>query len=185
MYMNGCAKIKQGPLSRPEIAFFSRCCTAVLIGWDLWLRVRTPPTPPHLGSYTRALLVSQDRRRLFFVTPWNNSCTHFSLAETPKLPPYTHLGSYTRALLASQDRRRLFVTPWNNSSTVHASVTATLPCIGHSRGEGWRSSHKWRHCKQHPLHSQQGRNSYLPPLPPLTLYILSTYISHVLGCSDM
>jgi hypothetical protein len=28
----------------------------------------TPP-PPHLGSYTRALLVSQDRRHLF-VTPW-------------------------------------------------------------------------------------------------------------------
>jgi hypothetical protein len=29
---------------------------------------RTPP-PPHLGSYTRTLLVSQDRRHLF-VTPW-------------------------------------------------------------------------------------------------------------------
>jgi hypothetical protein len=32
-----------------------------------WLRPRNPP-PPHLGSYTRALLVSQDRRHLF-VTP--------------------------------------------------------------------------------------------------------------------
>jgi hypothetical protein len=34
-------------------------CTAVLIGWD-------PAThfPPHLGSYTRVLLVSQDE------TPW-------------------------------------------------------------------------------------------------------------------
>ncbi len=31
-----------------------------------WLRPRNPP--PHLGSYTRALLVSQDRRH-FFVTP--------------------------------------------------------------------------------------------------------------------
>jgi hypothetical protein len=28
----------------------------------------TPPLPPHLGSYTRALLVSQDRPHLF-VTP--------------------------------------------------------------------------------------------------------------------
>jgi len=35
-----------------------------------WLRLRNPPppTPPHLGSYTRALLFSQDRRHLF-VTP--------------------------------------------------------------------------------------------------------------------
>ncbi len=32
-----------------------------------WLRL--PPLPPHLGSYTRALLVSQGRRHLF-VTPW-------------------------------------------------------------------------------------------------------------------
>jgi hypothetical protein len=29
----------------------------------------TSPLPPHLGSYTRALLVSQDRRHLF-VTPY-------------------------------------------------------------------------------------------------------------------
>ncbi len=29
-----------------------------------------PPHPPHLGSYTRTLLVSQDRRHLF-VTPWS------------------------------------------------------------------------------------------------------------------
>ncbi len=28
-----------------------------------------PPSPSHLGSYTRALLVSQDKRH-FFVTPW-------------------------------------------------------------------------------------------------------------------
>jgi hypothetical protein len=27
-----------------------------------------PPIPPHLGSYTRALMASQDRRHLF-VTP--------------------------------------------------------------------------------------------------------------------
>ncbi len=37
-----------------------------------WLRPRNNPPPPfptRLGSYTRALLVSQDRRHLF-VTPW-------------------------------------------------------------------------------------------------------------------
>ncbi len=27
-----------------------------------------PPLPPHLGSYTRSLLVSQDRRHLFVTT---------------------------------------------------------------------------------------------------------------------
>ncbi len=43
-------------------------CTAVtvLIGWD----PTTPSLSPRLGSYTRALLVSQDRRQLF-VTPCN------------------------------------------------------------------------------------------------------------------
>jgi hypothetical protein len=35
-----------------------------------WLRPHNPPPPPqHLGSYTRALLVRQDRRHIF-VTPW-------------------------------------------------------------------------------------------------------------------
>ncbi len=34
-----------------------------------WLRPCNPSPPPHLGSYTRALLVIQDRRHLF-VTPW-------------------------------------------------------------------------------------------------------------------
>jgi hypothetical protein len=29
-----------------------------------------PPLSPHLGSYTKALLVSQDRRHLFFCNPW-------------------------------------------------------------------------------------------------------------------
>ncbi len=33
-----------------------------------WQIPRNPPSPPHLGSNTRALLVSQDRRHLF-VTP--------------------------------------------------------------------------------------------------------------------
>jgi hypothetical protein len=34
-----------------------------------WLRPCNSPLPPHLGSYTRPLLVSQDRRHLF-VTTW-------------------------------------------------------------------------------------------------------------------
>ncbi len=40
-----------------------------------WLRPRNPPPPPptrHLGSYTRALFVSQDRGHIF-VTPWSQS----------------------------------------------------------------------------------------------------------------
>jgi hypothetical protein len=36
-----------------------------------WLRPATPPPPPLLGLYTRALLVSQDRQHLF-VAPWFN-----------------------------------------------------------------------------------------------------------------
>ncbi len=42
-------------------SLFRLLCTAVLISWDL----ATPPIPMHLGSYTRALLVSQDRWHLF------------------------------------------------------------------------------------------------------------------------
>ncbi len=46
-----------------------------------------PALPPHLGSYMRALLVSQDRRHLF-VTPWVQSMvsvlfsTLFSISDT-------------------------------------------------------------------------------------------------------
>ncbi len=48
-------------------SLFGLLCSAVLIDWE----PATPPLPPHFGSYTRALLVSQDRRH-FFVTPWLN-----------------------------------------------------------------------------------------------------------------
>ncbi len=43
---------------------------SVLIGWG-------PATlpPPHLGSYTRALLVSQDRRHLCETPTYNSSLT--------------------------------------------------------------------------------------------------------------
>ncbi len=41
---------------------------APVYSYSYWLRPRIP-LPPHLGSYTRALLVSQERRHLF-VPPW-------------------------------------------------------------------------------------------------------------------
>jgi len=46
-------------------SLFGLLCTAVLIGWDF----ASPPFTRILGSYTRALLVCQDRRHLF-VTTW-------------------------------------------------------------------------------------------------------------------
>jgi hypothetical protein len=46
-------------------SLFGLLCTAVLIGRDQ----QPPPLSLHSSSYTRALLVSQDRRH-FFVTPW-------------------------------------------------------------------------------------------------------------------
>jgi hypothetical protein len=51
-------------------SLFGLLCTAGLIGWD----PATPLLPTHLGSFTRALLVSQDRRHLF-VTPWSRLFT--------------------------------------------------------------------------------------------------------------
>ncbi len=49
-------------------SLFGLLWTAVIIGWDP-TTPSPPPLPPHLDSYTRAILVSQDRR-LIFVTPW-------------------------------------------------------------------------------------------------------------------
>jgi hypothetical protein len=51
-------------LDLPPKFIWASVYSCILIGWDL----ATPPLPPHLGSYTRALLVSLDRRHLF-VTP--------------------------------------------------------------------------------------------------------------------
>ncbi len=55
-------------------------CTAVLIGSET---LQLPP--PHLGLYTRALLVSQVRRHLF-VTPWSSDSDNFG-----KLPDTTSI----------------------------------------------------------------------------------------------
>ncbi len=52
-------------------SLFGLQCTAVGTHWLIPRNSRPPPLPPHLGSYTRALLVSQDRRHLF-VTPLTN-----------------------------------------------------------------------------------------------------------------
>ncbi len=75
-------------------------CTAVLIGWA----PATPNLPSHLGSYKRALLVSQDRRHPF-VTPcpertllailflvvathWRNFVVWFLVKSVKKCPRY-------------------------------------------------------------------------------------------------
>jgi hypothetical protein len=56
-----------------------------------WLRPRNPSPTPHLGSYTRALLVSQDRRHLF-VTP----CRPPSL-KYPSATPDQRPNSWTKS----------------------------------------------------------------------------------------
>ncbi len=45
-------------------SLFGFLCTAVLSGWDP-ATPPPPPSPPHLGLYTRVLLVIQDGRHLF------------------------------------------------------------------------------------------------------------------------
>ncbi len=58
-------------LTAVEYVFNGRVadCGRVPHSYNHWLmKPRKPPPPPHLGSYMRALLVSQGRRHLF-VTP--------------------------------------------------------------------------------------------------------------------
>jgi hypothetical protein len=65
-----------------------------------WLRRRNSPPPPrHLGLYTRALLVSQDRRRLF-VTPWLGSIskTYLVFTSAGKKSEVSIEGQVTRAI---------------------------------------------------------------------------------------
>ncbi len=58
-----------------------------------WLRPRNSPPPPHLGSYSRALLVSQDRRHLS-VTPFSEHSRHVSPSPPCLLPsPNRIIGS--------------------------------------------------------------------------------------------
>jgi len=62
-------------------SLFGLQCTAVLIGW---VPATLPPLSPHLGSYTRALLISQDRRHLF-VTP----CEKYLISLTKRCYDWT------------------------------------------------------------------------------------------------
>jgi hypothetical protein len=60
------AKVKYG--ATVDLQSLFEVCVYV----QLYSLAETPqpqPLPPHLVSYTRALLVSQDRRHLF-MTPW-------------------------------------------------------------------------------------------------------------------
>jgi hypothetical protein len=69
-------------------SLFGLLCTAVLIGWD----PATPPLRPLLGSYTRALLVSQDKRHLF-VTTWCHMTPLYCMAERILMNNFYSFGS--------------------------------------------------------------------------------------------
>jgi hypothetical protein len=56
-----------------------------------------PPIPLHMGSYTRALLVSQDRRHLF-VTPWL-TLLHIILQSSLQRRSLSLLGMLSRRIL--------------------------------------------------------------------------------------
>jgi hypothetical protein len=63
------------------------------VGTD-WLRHRNSPLPPHLASYTRALLVSQDRRHLFITPqpdPVQNTVADVPYLQSVILTDDTHL----------------------------------------------------------------------------------------------
>jgi hypothetical protein len=61
-------------------SLFVLLCTAVLIGYDQ----QFPPSPSHLGSYTRALLVNQGRQHRF-VTPWLKRSKTFTVIFCSKI----------------------------------------------------------------------------------------------------
>ncbi len=56
------------------------------------MRPHNSPLPPHLGSYARARLVSQDRRHLF-VTPCLSPCTSLLEGSPPFLSSLDFIGS--------------------------------------------------------------------------------------------
>ncbi len=70
-------------------------CSAVLISRDS--ANGGPPPPPHLGSYNRALLVSQDKRNLF-VTPWGcciKCCVKYSFRYFRNSMRYCNTGTFS------------------------------------------------------------------------------------------
>jgi hypothetical protein len=80
------AKVKSGVRS-PK--FLGSMCTTAVTHW-LW-PCNPPPPAPHVGSNTRALLVSQDRRHLF-MTPWSrdNQSYRKNLKKARNLPITRH-----------------------------------------------------------------------------------------------
>jgi hypothetical protein len=57
--------------------------------WTHWLRPRIPPPSPHLDSYTRALLVSQD----LFVSLWSY------VKESGQGPKYSSIYNLSQLLI--------------------------------------------------------------------------------------
>ncbi len=100
-----------------------------------WLRPRNSPPPPYLGSYTRALLVSQDRQHLF-VTPWGlHRKKRFTSFPSPAGMPLTKLPlGRNNSVMTSlfPPRESLVVTSrlgMGNSRTFFLRCTHQVRCI--------------------------------------------------------
>ncbi len=83
-----------------------------------WLKPRNPPPPPSLGSYTRALLVNQERRHLF-VTPWVEPIEMKDIRElfymlNFRVNPTRHHGAYN-------PHHSYLISPFLNTSSVPCS----------------------------------------------------------------
>jgi hypothetical protein len=103
-------------------------CTGVLIGWNL---ATLPSYSPR--SYTRALLVSQERRHLF-VTPW---CCLLSVAfwNSGHLL-YRTAATQPQAMLQNNDDP--FVRTWDHLSTKnHLFSTFLYTCFLTESGSDW------------------------------------------------
>ncbi len=94
-----------------------------------WLRPRnSPASPPPLGSYTSALLVSQDRRHLF-VSP------------CPSKSILLHLGVSPHCLEGpQQNEAQLLLKPKQNQGTYRYLFNFNILCTGTFILKNW----KWR-----------------------------------------
>jgi hypothetical protein len=113
-----------------------------------WLRPRNsppPPLPPHWGSYTRALLVSQDSRHLF-VTPWLNISTQHSCS--------CNFSRYFYIFILDSYFRREAVHACGPSARLHRTQPAPVhwpsalpppwaPCPTWERGRSRRGLWRW------------------------------------------
>ncbi len=100
-------------------------CTAVLISWV----PATPPLPPHLDSYTRALFVSKDRRHLF-VTPCSTmSWLRVKKFLSPRSIPLWYCTIFSWLLLLAYslvEGGSSQSVDWKAFFSRHRSVTSTL-----------------------------------------------------------